>query len=186
MYNISGFLRILTTNNNLTDSFDNTEQYIKEIEDAGFLTAVFKENGLTIIISLMLFLLLVIILVSSSRKKKKTKGIKEEIMSYMYQPEPHQYTGTISVESNGISYARGNRKVVFDIAIEKETILAPFMVDVWFENRNYNYRESTLILSDISNFLKEGKYCKTVIITTDEEYEKMFSETDEDSNAEAE
>ena len=111
------------------------------------------------------------------QKKKRKKSFRDELNGYLYRPEEHQYSGTVSIFRNQIQYSRGNRSTSFDIQIEKETILAPFMVDPWFENRNYNYREALLILNDISHYLKTNKYCKSVTITTDEAYEDLISDT---------
>ena len=79
--------------------------------------------------------------------------------------------GNVSVSYNGVTYSRGNRHAVFDITIDKETVLAPCLVEEWFENRNYNSREADIILRDIQSYLLENNFCKKVKIVSDEDYE---------------
>ena len=87
---------------------------------------------------------------------------------------PYEYSGIIAFNSGKISYSRGNKSVMFDVPVDKETYLAPFMVDEWFEDRNYSLREANIILSDIAHYLKEMKYSSTVTLLSDEEYENAL------------
>lgn len=131
----------------------------------------FSESGAAMIVALVIITLLIVIIFKSSKKKSRTQNLKEEISGYIKRPEPHRYNGNVRVLSDGISYSRGNRNVTFNIKVDKNTVLAPFMIDDWFANRNYNQREAVLILEDISWYLKENGFCKSVSIVSDEEFE---------------
>lgn len=159
---------------NVVENIDENEVFNaisnESVSDA-FLTA-FSENGVVMIVALIIIVLLIVIFLKSSKKKSRTQDIKNEIKGYIIRPEPHKYSGNINILHNGIQYSRGNKRVTFDIKIDKNTILAPFMIDAWFENRNYNQREALLILQDISHYLSDSRLCKSVSIVSDEEFEK--------------
>lgn len=129
--------------------------------------------------TLLLFgiIFIVFIVAFSHTMKKRSARNKErlhqEISEYMKvgQVDTYKPSGLISVSCDSVTYTRGNRGVVFDIPIEKDTVLAPFMVDEWFEGRNYNGREANTIIEDIKRYLLENKICKTVTIVSDEEYD---------------
>ncbi len=137
-------------------------------------SSVWQESGLTIIVSLILLILSAIFIVRNMRKSKVKNSIKNEIRVYM--KEKYEYSGNVCVVRNGISYSRGNRSVVFDIPIDRVTYLAPWMVDEWFDERNYSAREANIVLADIAEYLRTANLCKTVNIISDEDYEKMFGE----------
>lgn len=139
------------------------------IADA-FSTA-FSESGTAMIVALVIITLLIVIIFKSSKKKSGMQNVKEEISGYIKSSEPHKYNGNVRILPEGISYSRGSRNIIFSIKVDKNTVLAPFMVDDWFANRNYNQREAVLILEDISWYLKENGFCKSVSIISDEEFE---------------
>lgn len=135
---------------------------------------------LGMLVCLIILIFMIVRVVSGAKKHTKTDNLKKEIKSYM-QPSAethHVYSGNISVTLNGIQYSRGNRSKYFDIAIGKTTYLAPFMVDEWFEGRNYSERECEKILSDISYYLTSHKIVKNVIILSDEEYDNLEEHED--------
>lgn len=144
------------------------------MEELGSLIA---QNKWAIIIPLILSIIFIALFLRTMKKRslKSKERIHREISEYMQigTPQTYVYGGTISVSYNGISYTRGNRRAIFDIPVEKETILAPCLIDVWFENRNYNGREANSILNDIQHYLLENKICKKVTVVTDEEYEAL-------------
>lgn len=150
-------------------SYDNVD-----VEQLGDIIAASKW---AIIIPLILGLLFAVLFTRAMKKRsqKSREALHRELESYfnMGQPQSYIYGGTVSIDYDSVTYIRGNRKAIFDIPIEKETILAPCLVDVWFENRNYNGREANTIISDIEHYLLENRICKKVTVVTDEEYEDM-------------
>lgn len=160
---------------NVSEFLDEEEQSLVDsvsgdsIADA--FSMAFSEGGVTMIVALVIITLLIVIIFRSSKKKSRTQNIKEEISGYIKSSEPHRYNGNVRVLPEGISYSRGNRSITLSIKVNKSTVLAPFMVDEWFANRNYNQREAVLILEDISWYLKENGFCKSVSIISDEEFE---------------
>ena len=147
---------------------------ISQDEISDIFSSVWQESGLTIIVSLILLILSAIFIVRNMRKSKAKNSIKNEIRGYM--KEKYEYSGNVCVVRNGISYSRGNRSVVFDIPIDRVTYLAPWMVDEWFDERNYSAREANIVLADIAEYLRTANLCKTVNIISDEDYEKMLGE----------
>lgn len=132
-------------------------------------------NKLPILISLILLLILIIMIVRSFKGSNKKDSLKREINYYLNNSHnnTHVYSGNVSLTMNGIRYQRGNRSNCFEIPISKTTYLAPFMIDPWFENRNYNEREANRILDDISYYLTTQKIVKNAIILSDEEYDNL-------------
>ena len=150
--------------------FENKDDVLKALQD------MLKDNGIVIAGSLVLLVVLIVFVVRSNKKKDKIGELKNEINGYMKSALPYEYSGIIAFNSGKISYSRGNKSVMFDVPVDKETYLAPFMVDEWFEDRNYSLREANIILSDIAHYLKEMKYSSTVILLSDEEYENALEE----------
>lgn len=149
---------------------ENKDDISKALQD------MLKDNGIVIAGSLVLLVVLIVFVVRSNKKKDKIGELKSEINSYMKSALPHEYSGIISFNSGKISYSRGNKSIMFDVPVDKETYLAPFMVNEWFEGRNYSLREANIILSDIAHYLKEMKYSSTVTLLSDEEYENALEE----------
>lgn len=143
-----------------------------EISEA--VSTAFSESGYVMLISLALLIIL-IAFVFRNRKKRNTKqALSDEIRSY-FTREEHRYCGNVCILQNGISYSRGNKSVAFpNVKVTKETYLAPWMVEEWFENRNYNAHEAELIISDIANYLKTANVCKKVTVLTDEQYDELL------------
>lgn len=147
---------------------------------------IISQQKWMIIIPLILFVVFAIFFVRAmkTRSVKSKERLHREINGYMQigVPQIYTYGGLVTVSYDSITYTRGNRKATFDIPVDKETILAPCLVDAWFENRNYNGREANSILNDIQHYLLENKICKKVTIVTDEEYEALANEqeTEED------
>lgn len=171
-----------TTENSIIQELEDEDlqqlNNLKEIESedlSDIIPIVLEESGVTIVLSFILFVIFIIFVKRSTKKTNTVDNLKKEISGYMTSVEKHNYSGNILVLSNGISYSRGNKIIVFDIPIEKDTFLAPFMIDDWFQDRNYNQREANIILSDISHYLKESGMCKNVNIISDEEYEEKFN-----------
>lgn len=140
-----------------------------------------------IIIPLILFLIFIFVFARAANKesKKRREQLHREISGYMQmgQPQTHTYSGSVSVSYDTVTYTRGNRSAIFNICINKKTILAPCLVDEWFKNRNYNGREANIILKDIERYLLDNKICKSVKIVDDDEYESLRNElyeTDDD------
>lgn len=158
----------------LSESVSDISVSPEEIPD--ILSSVWQESGLTIIVSLILLILSAIFIVRNMRKSKAGNSFRNEIREYT--KEKYVYSGNVCVTRNGISYSRGNRSVVFDIPIDRVTYLAPWMVDEWFNERNYNAREALIVLADIAEHLRTSNLCKTVNIISDEEYEKLVGEED--------
>lgn len=156
----------------------------EEGELSSAFSSAFQNSGWAMIACLILIIILIIILIKNNKNKKKRPTFKDELQGYVNAAQKHQYSGFVTVSTQGISYSRGNKKILFDIPIEKEMFLAPFMVDNWFLNRNYNYKEAEFILSDISTYLTENRVCKSVKILSDEEYENLFSEHESDDSDE--
>ena len=144
------------------------------------LAEIISQQKWIIIIPLILSIVFAIFFIRAMKKRsvKSRERLHREINDYMQigVPQTYVYGGAISVSYDTVAYTRGNRKAFFEIPIDKETILAPCLVDVWFENRNYNGREANLILRDIQHYLLENKICKKVTIVTDEEYEALANE----------
>ena len=142
--------------------------------NAEMVTEAISQNKWVIIICLILMLVFFVLFIISMKKhsRKSRERLHNELQDYFnYEhQEPYNYGGRVSVSYNNVTYTRGNRSAVFEIPIEKETILAPCLVDAWFENRNYNGREANNILNDIKNYLLENKICKKVLIVDDNEY----------------
>ena len=160
-------------NGKLTNSFDDNSEYTdSELEEA--LPDLIKQSLPIIIVGSIGIVVMLLMIKKSSKSVKQSYG--DEIRSYLKPVEVHTYTGFITVTLQGVTYSRNGRGVTFDIPIDKETILAPFMVDPWFENRNYNGREANMILADIEKYLKDNKICRKVTIVSDEEYEAMCIE----------
>ena len=149
---------------------ENKDDVLKALQD------MLKDNGIVIAGSLVLLVVLIVFVVRSNKKKDKIGELKSEINGYMKSALPYEYSGIIAFNSGKISYSRGNKSVMFDVPVDKETYLAPFMVDEWFEDRNYSLREANIILSDIAHYLKEMKYSSTVTLLSDEEYENALEE----------
>lgn len=151
-------------------SYDNVD-----VEQLGDVIAASKW---TIIISLIMCIVFAVLFTRAMKKRsqKSREALHQELESYFNigQSQSHIYSGTVSIDYDSVVYIRGNRKAIFDIPIGKETILAPCLVDVWFENRNYNGREANTIISDIQHYLLENKICKKVTVVTDEEYEDIL------------
>lgn len=153
-----------------------TEEVLSVIGDQKWSLIIF---GIILIVFLAAF--------SHTMKKRSVKSkerLHQELSEYMKigQVDTYKPSGLISVSYNSVTYTRGNRGAVFDIPIEKDTVLAPFMVDEWFEGRNYNGREANVIIEDIKRYLLENKICKTVTIVSDEEYDtedEEFLETED-------
>jgi len=165
----------------------NEEDYNNISEEGGLSTAfsnAFQNSGWAMIVCLILVIILIIILIKNNKTKKKRPTFKDELQGYVNAAQKHQYSGFVTLSTQGISYSRGNNKIIFDIPIEKNMFLAPFMVDDWFVNRNYNYKEAEIILSDISTYLTENRVCKSVKILSDEEYENLFDEYISDNSDE--
>ncbi len=137
------------------------------------------ESAPMMFIILLLFIIFVVWMKKATKKIYKKNSFRDELMSYAQGHEKHEYSGNVSVNTNGITYSRGNNSKLFKIPIQKETYLAPFMVDDWFENRNYNHREAEIIIKDISQYLIDNKICKSTHILSDEEYEEMFYESED-------
>lgn len=141
---------------------------------------IISQQKWMIIIPLILFIVFAIFFIRAMKKRsvKSRERLHREINDYMQigAPQTYTYGGLVTVSYGSITYARGNRNATFDIPVDKETFLAPCLVDVWFENRNYNEREADSILSDIQHYLLENKICKKVTIVTDEEYEALVNE----------
>lgn len=154
---------------------ENTEEILKILnESKGFV-------GIMLIVLIAFIVLLII--TGKKRSKKNRERLRNEIMDYatMFNPpEPYSFSGNISYSYNGIQYSRGNKTVLFDIPIGRETTLYLSMVDEWFSGRNYNQREAIKILNDIKEYLISNGYCKTVVISEDEaddkdEYEEFWA-----------
>lgn len=146
---------------------ENTKEILKILnESKGFV-------GIMLIVLIAFIVLLII--TGKKRSKKNRERLRNEIMDYatMFNPpEPYSFSGNISYSYNGIQYSRGNKTVLFDIPIGRETTLYLSMVDEWFSGRNYNQREAIKILNDIKEYLISNGYCKTVVISEDEADDK--------------
>ena len=133
------------------------------------------ENKWAIIIPLIIMIIFLFFFTRSMKKQiaKSKERLHRELMDYTQMGQTIKRTpgGNVSVSYNGVTYSRGNRHAVFDITIDKETVLAPCLVEEWFENRNYNSREADIILRDIQSYLLENNFCKKVKIVSDEDYE---------------
>lgn len=133
------------------------------------------EQKWTLLLFGVIFIVFIVVFFHTAKKRsaKSKERLHREISEYMKigQVDTYKPSGLISVSYNSVTYTRGNRGAVFDIPIEKDTVLAPFMVDEWFEGRNYNGREANIIIEDIKRYLLENKICKTVTVVSDEEYD---------------
>ena len=174
----TGINSLTTTTENEEALLESEAQEILENKDdvSDAIQGTLKDNGIVIAGSLVLLMVLVVFIIRSSKKKDKIGELKSEINGYMKLSSPYEYSGIISFNSGKIYYSRGNKSIMFDVPVDKETYLAPFMVDEWFEGRNYSLREANIILSDIAHYLKEMKYSSTVILLSDEEYENALEE----------
>ena len=144
-----------------------------------------SDNKYIIIGSVLLIIgFIVMMLWCRHRNRRNRISLGDELRGYFVPPpQEYQYRGVVQLMNGGVRYSRGNLEAVLEIPIEKETILAPFMTDPWFENRNYNEREMFYVLEDISHYLKENKITKKVSIITDEEYEELSFDTENDDTS---
>lgn len=135
-------------------------------EQWGDLFSKLPKFPLTIALILLIIVIILNCRVIKKRKIKNKYRLQNEINDYLSigQKQTYRYSGNVAITSSGISYSRGNKRILFDIPISDETVLNYGMIQKWFENRNYNAREADYILEDIRHFLIENKYCTSAII----------------------
>lgn len=151
--------------------------------NADDIVRLISQNKWAIIIPLIIMIVFLFFFGRSMKKQsaKSKERLHRELMDFaqMGQTVKRTQGGNVSVSYDGITYSRGNRRAVFDISIDKETVLAPCLVDDWFKDRNYNSREADIILRDIQNYLLENNFCKKVSIVSDDDY---LAQEDADEN----